>query len=163
MLLSPRMRRLLLAALAAALVVPAAAGAAEPIMPLGEVAAGHALHRPDRRARDRRSRPSTSRCSTSSSAQRPDTARILVRVSGPAIDATGLGPGFSGSPIYCPDGAGVARNIGAISDGIGEYGGAVGLATPIEAILAEPVLPPSAATPRPRARASPAATASPRR
>src|SRR4051794_18475547 len=27
--------------------------------------------------------------------------RVLVRVSGPAIDATGVGPGFSGSPIYC--------------------------------------------------------------
>ena len=30
--------------------------------------------------------------------------RILFEVSGPAVDATGLGPGFSGSPIYCPDG-----------------------------------------------------------
>jgi len=37
--------------------------------------------------------------------------RILFRVSGPAVDATGIGPGFSGSPIYCPDGAGVSRVI----------------------------------------------------
>ena len=59
-----------------------------------------------------------------------DGARILVRVSGPAIDATGIGPGFSGSPILC-DG----RNAGAISEGIGEYGNKVALATPIEAIL----------------------------
>ena len=30
-----------------------------------------------------------------------DGPRILVRVSGPAVDRTGVGPGFSGSPIYC--------------------------------------------------------------
>jgi hypothetical protein len=63
-------------------------------------------------------------------------ARILVQVSGPAVDSTGIGPGFSGSPIYCPDANGVQRNIGAISESIGEYGGKVVLATPIEAILA---------------------------
>ena len=28
-------------------------------------------------------------------------ARLLVRVSGPAVDATGVGPGFSGSPVVC--------------------------------------------------------------
>jgi hypothetical protein len=78
--------------------------------------------------------------------QRPESASILIRVSGPAVDATGIGPGFAGSPILCDDAAGVARNIGAISAGIGEYGGAVGLATPIERILAEPILPPSAAS-----------------
>src|SRR5829696_4083380 len=33
--------------------------------------------------------------------------RILFRASGPAVDATGIGPGFSGSPIYCADAAGV--------------------------------------------------------
>src|SRR3954452_6507865 len=37
---------------------------------------------------------------------------ILIQVSGPAVDATGLGPGFSGSPIYCPDAEGVSRVIG---------------------------------------------------
>ena len=57
-------------------------------------------------------------------------ARLLVRVSGPAIDATGVGPGFSGSPILC-DG----RYAGAISESIGDYGNKVVLATPIEAIL----------------------------
>jgi hypothetical protein len=56
--------------------------------------------------------------------------RLLVRVSGPAVEDTGIGPGFSGSPIYC-DG----RNAGAISESLGEYGGDVVLATPIEAIL----------------------------
>ena len=66
-------------------------------------------------------------------------ARILVRVSGPAVDATGIGPGFSGSPILCPDASGVARNIGAISESVGDFGGKEVLATPIEAILATPV------------------------
>jgi hypothetical protein len=35
---------------------------------------------------------------------------ILIRASGPAVAETGLGPGFSGSPIYCPDGEGTIRN-----------------------------------------------------
>jgi len=61
--------------------------------------------------------------------------RILVRVSGPAVDATGVGPGFSGSPIYCGDEQGVQRNAGALSESLGEFGGDVVLATPIEAIL----------------------------
>jgi hypothetical protein len=75
--------------------------------------------------------------------------RILVRVSGPAVDETGVGPGFSGSPVYCRDGAGTARNAGAISESIGQYGGKVVLATPIESILGHP---PDA--PAPRAGAS---------
>ena len=82
------------------------------------------------------------------------TAMILVEASGPAVDRTGIGPGFSGSPVYC-DG----RTIGAISQSIGEYGGKVVLATPIEAILANPV-----DAPRPQARkASPRAAAALRR
>jgi hypothetical protein len=68
---------------------------------------------------------------------------ILVQVSGPAVDATGIGPGFSGSPIYCPDGAGVMRNIGAISQSVNEYGGKIALATSIDAILGTPVDVPS--------------------
>lgn len=63
--------------------------------------------------------------------------RILVRVSGPAVDATGVGPGFSGSPILCPDSAGVMRNAGAISETVGEFGGKVALATPIGLILGQ--------------------------
>jgi hypothetical protein len=62
-----------------------------------------------------------------------DGPRILIRVSGDAVDRTGVGPGFSGSPVYC-DG----RNAGAISEAIGEYGGKTVLATPIEEILANP-------------------------
>jgi hypothetical protein len=83
--------------------------------------------------------------------------RILISVSGPAVDATGIGPGFSGSPIYC-DG----RNIGAISESVGEYGGDVALATPIETILGTPVdgpaEKPSAAQKALLARARPLAT-----
>jgi len=64
---------------------------------------------------------------------------ILVQVSGSAIDATGVGPGFSGSPIYCPDAAGTQRVIGAISQSVNEYGGKIALATSIDAILGTPV------------------------
>src|SRR6478735_4488466 len=64
---------------------------------------------------------------------------ILVGVSGPAVDATGIGPGFSGSPIYCPDATGLPRVVGAISESVVEYGGKVALATPIEAIIGTPV------------------------
>jgi hypothetical protein len=58
--------------------------------------------------------------------------RILVRASGSAVDTSGIGQGFSGSPILC-DG----RNAGAISEGIGDYGNHVVLATPIEEILSD--------------------------
>ncbi len=50
-------------------------------------------------------------------------ARILVTVSGAAIDATGVGPGFSGSPVSCPGADGTALVVGAISETIGAYGG----------------------------------------
>lgn len=63
--------------------------------------------------------------------------RILIRVSGPAIDATGIGPGFSGSPILCPGAGGALANAGAISEGLGEYGNKVALATPIEEVLTD--------------------------
>lgn len=152
MLLSTRMRRLPLAALAAVLVAPATAGGAEPIMALGDVQPGAhctgltVVHGTDISSFDVDVLDVIDR-------RRPDAARILIRVSGPTVDATGLGPGFSGSPIYCRDADGVARNIGAVSTGIGEYGGAVGLATPIETILAEPIQPPSS-TPRSLARST---------
>lgn len=72
-------------------------------------------------------------------------ARMLLTVSGPAIDATGIGPGFSGSPVSCPGADGVPRIAGAISETIGAFGGRTVLATPIAAILREPVSPPKAA------------------
>ena len=74
-----------------------------------------------------------------------DNPRLLIGVSGSAVDATGLGPGFSGSPVYCPDAQGTARVAGAISESVGEYGGKVALATPIEAVLGVPVDAPAGA------------------
>ena len=76
--------------------------------------------------------------------------RILFRVSGDAVDRTGIGPGFSGSPIVCRDSEGRDAYAGAISEGIGEYGGKVGLATPMENVVAQPVEPPVGMPPAPR-------------
>ena len=82
---------------------------------------------------------------------------LLFRAEGPAIDRTGIGPGFSGSPIRCPGADGVPRIAGAISLGIGEFGGKTALATPIESVLGEPVDVPVSARSRPEllARAAP--------
>src|SRR3954467_11339844 len=147
---SRRMRppRLVAAIAGAALLLPATpALAGDPVMPLGEVHAGM-------------------QCTAYSVVRGTDVVpfavevidvvddragtggpRILFRASGPAVDETGIGEGFSGSPIYCPDPVGTPRNIGAISESIGEYGGKVALATPIEQILATPVDPPARGNP----------------
>jgi len=77
--------------------------------------------------------------------------RLLVRVSGERVDVTGVGPGFSGSPVYCPGTDGTLRNAGAISETIGDFGGKTVLATPIEQILGTPVQAPAPA-PGPAAR-----------
>ncbi len=74
--------------------------------------------------------------------------RLLVRVSGDRVADTGVGPGFSGSPILCPRSDGTLANAGAISETIGEYGGFTVLATPIEQILATPADAPQAASRR---------------
>ena len=131
------------------LVAAPAASAADPIMPLSEVRAGM-------------------RCTGLSVIRGTEPAsfdveiidviaaeaglsgpRLLVRVSGPAVDSTGIGPGFSGSPILC-DG----RNAGAISEGLGEYGNQVALATPIELMIRDrPPAPASSRQARPRAAA----------
>jgi hypothetical protein len=133
------MRIRTLAAAVAALLVPAApAFAGDPTMPLAQVQAGM-----------RCTGYSVIQGTTISSfdvqvlevagGEASGIGNILVQVSGPAVDATGIGPGFSGSPIYCPDAAGVSRNIGAISQSVNEYGGKVALATSIDAILGTPV------------------------
>lgn len=91
-----------------------------------------------------------------------DAANILITISGPAVDETGAGPGFSGSPIYCPSPSdGTPQVIGALAFGIGDYDNKTMLATPIENMLGEPVTPPSSArraTARER-RAQPLGTA----
>jgi hypothetical protein len=133
------MRFLVLVAAAAAFLVPAApAFAGDPTMPLWQVHAGMqctgysviqgtAISPFDVQVLD------------VAAGEAAGIGNILISVSGPAVDATGIGPGFSGSPIYCPDGAGTSRVIGAISQSVNEYGGKVALATSIEAILGTPV------------------------
>jgi hypothetical protein len=132
------MKRLpaLLAGLLGALAFAAPAQAGDPIMPLSQVHRG--MH-----------------CTGYSVIRGTDISSfdvdvidvtedgILISASGPAVDQTGIGEGFSGSPIYCQDSQGVARNIGAIAAGIGDYGNHKALATPIEQMLTEPVVPPS--------------------
>src|SRR4051812_2356509 len=128
-------RPALLAGLLAALAFAAPAQAGDPIMPLSQVHRG--MH-----------------CTGYSVIKGTDISSfdvdvidvtedgILIEASGPAVDQTGIGEGFSGSPIYCKDSQGVARNIGAIAAGIGDYGNHKALATPIEQMLAEPVVAP---------------------
>lgn len=140
-----RVRLALAVAALASLAAPTTATAAAPIMKLGDV-----------RADMRCSALSVIRGTAVSAFDievidvlRGDPAalgpRILFRASGPAVDATGIGPGFSGSPIYCRDGAGVEHIAGAISEGLGQYGNHVALATPIEAVLGvRPGAPPQA-------------------
>jgi len=156
--------RLLAAATAAALLIPASTAAAgDPIMALTDVQAGMQC-----------TGYSVVKGTTISSFDvdvldvidgdpLSDGPRILVEASGPAVDSTGIGPGFSGSPIYCPGVDGVQRNIGAISTSIGDYGGKVVLATPIEAILANPASPPLARDAGDGTPASPRAAAARRR
>ena len=85
---------------------------------------------------------------------RPYAPNILIRVSGPNVANGGVAAGFSGSPIYCDDGAGTARNIGAIAEVVGDYGNNLALVTSIEEILKEPVDPPAPRRDRVRAAAT---------
>ena len=66
-------------------------------------------------------------------------------MSGPAVDSTGVAEGFSGLPGLLPRRDRGQDNVGAISEGIGQYGNNVVLVTPIEQMLGEPVSPPSSA------------------
>jgi hypothetical protein len=139
----PRLRPAALAAILLALLVPSAAhGAGDPIMPLStvqngmrctgySVIRGTAITTFDVDVVDVLATP---------------YASVLVRVSGPAVDDTGIAEGFSGSPVKCVDPAdGVAKTIGAIAEGTGDYGNKLVLVTPIQAMLGEPVVPPAGA------------------
>jgi hypothetical protein len=77
-------------------------------------------------------------------------AQILVRVSGPAVAASGVASGFSGSPVYCPAANGVVGNAGAISATVGQYGHDVALVTPIEQMLDIDPTPPTGVRRAPR-------------
>src|SRR3954471_1096165 len=108
------MRILPLAAAVAALLVPAApAFAGDPIMPLSDVHAGMRCTGYSVVRGTDISSFAVDVVDVADGYGLPTAPAILVRVSGPAVDATGIGPGFSGLPIYCADGAGVMRNIGA--------------------------------------------------
>jgi hypothetical protein len=135
-----RLRIPLLLALVASLAVPGAAAAAAPIMPLEDVEKGmrctglsvfegYEIEPFDVEILD----------VVGEAAIGTTQPRLLVRVSGGRVEETGIGPGFSGSPIYCTGADGVSRNAGAISEGVGDYGGRKVLATPIEQILGVPV------------------------
>ena len=141
-------RRLLAVAAAAAILVgiaPGVAQAGDPIMPLSELRPGmHCTAYSVIRGTEITTFDAEIVDVVSGDASANDGPRILLRLSGPAIDESGVGPGFSGSPIYCRDGAGIARNAGAISESIGAFGGKTVLATPIEEILANPPEAPAA-------------------
>jgi hypothetical protein len=137
-----RIRSFAVAAVAAFLVPVAPAFAGDPTMPLSQVQAGMQC--------TGRSVIQGTTISTFdvtvldvAAGEAAGIGNILIEVSGPAVDATGIGPGFSGSPIYCSDAAGVQRVIGAISQSVNEYGGKIALATSIDAILGTPVDVPS--------------------
>jgi hypothetical protein len=151
---SMRLRALLAATVAASLIPAAPALAGDPNMPLSQVRAGMQCTGYSVVRGTTISSFAVEVVDVVDSEPGTDGARIIVTASGPAVDATGIGPGFSGSPIYCPDGRGVQRNIGAISESIGDYGGKTVLATPLEIMLANPVdppLPPNARSARARA------------
>lgn len=137
----------------AALTAPAAAQAADPVMPLSELREGmkctgksvfhaQAVEDFDVEILD----------VVGESAAGTTQPRILIRVSGEKVDATGVGPGFSGSPFYCTGEDGVVKSAGAISETIGQYGGKVVLATPMEQIVGTPVDAPEAKVSRRDAR-----------
>ena len=142
----PPMRTRLAAATVAALLLPATAALGRRPGHAARRGAGRdAVHRLLGRARDRGGAFAIEVIDVIDDRATRQRAADPGPASGPAVDETGIGPGFSGSPIYCPDAQGTPRVIGAISESIGEYGGKVVLATPIEAILGNPVDAPRAA------------------
>src|SRR3954451_15442622 len=135
------------ALLALLLVVPfsAPARAADPLMPLSDVRSGmHCTGYSVVHGVDISSFDVDVMDVVASSASDPEP-RILVRVSGAAVEPWGIAEGFSGSPVLCPDADGVMRTIGALAYSVGQYGDSIGLATPIELIVGEPVDPPKGA------------------
>ena len=130
------------------LLIPAAAQAGDPIMPLSGVQSGM---RCTGYSVIRGTEISSFEVDVIDVLDGPD-ASILVKVSGPAVDDTGIAEGFSGSPVKCVDPAdGVAKTIGAIAQGTGDYGNKLVLVTPIQTMLGEPVDPPLSAKPATKA------------
>jgi hypothetical protein len=137
-----------LTALLSLLMIPAAAHAGDPIMPLPAVQSGM---RCTGYSVIRGTEITSFTVDVIDVLAGPD-AQILVTVSGPAVDTTGIAEGFSGSPVKCVDPAdGVAKTIGAIAQGTGDYGNKLVLVTPIQTMLGEQVDPPATAKPMPAA------------
>lgn len=142
-------RAALLAALTTLLAAAPAGAAGDPIMPLSQVKRGMrctgytVIRGTDISSFDAEVLDVVSDATQNSS--------ILARISGPAVDASGAGPGFSGSPVYCPaPDTGTPEVAGAIAQGIGDYGNKTLLLTPIEKMLGEPVRPPKSSRYAPR-------------
>src|SRR3954452_10514965 len=138
--------RVLLAATVAVTLIPAApALAGDPIMPLSQVQAG--MHCTGYSV-IRGTAITSFDVEVIDVLAGPD-ASVLVRVSGPAVDESGIAEGFSGSPVKCPDAgdANTPKTIGAIAQGTGDYGNKLVLVTPIQTMLGEPVVPPAGAKP----------------
>jgi hypothetical protein len=142
--------RLAVISLLAAVAVAVPARAAEPIMPFSEVEKGMRCTGLSVVSGTEISSFDVEIIDVIAGDDAAGTPQILFRVSGPAVDRTGLGPGFSGSPIICPDSQGRQAYAGAIAQSVGEYGNLVGLATPMENVVAQPVDPPVGAQPAPR-------------
>src|SRR3954451_24549614 len=100
-----RIRSFAAAALAAFLVPAAPAFAGDPTMPLSQVHAGMQCTGYSVIQGTTISSFEVQVLDVAGGEASGSGARILIGVSGPAVDATGLGPGFSGSPIYCTDAA----------------------------------------------------------
>ena len=147
------MRTLAVAASVGALLALSASAsqAAEPIMPLSEIQSGMQCTGLSVVRGTEISSFDAEVVDVVAGQQGQSGPRILVRISGPAVDSTGVGPGFSGSPLYCSSNLlEPERNAGALSEIVGEYGGKLVLATPIEEILGEPPAVPPGARSRPR-------------
>src|SRR5690242_21860906 len=101
------MRLLPVAAAVAAVLVPAApAFAGDPTMPLWQVHAGMRCTGYSVIQGTAISSFNVDVLDVAGGEATGSAGRILIGVSGDAVDATGIGPGFSGSPVYCPDEAG---------------------------------------------------------
>jgi hypothetical protein len=138
----PRTRLAASAAVLLSLLVPAAAHAGDPILPLSAVQSGM---RCTGYSVIRGTEITTFTVDVIDVLAAPDAA-IIVKVSGPAVDETGIAEGFSGSPVKCVDPAdGIAKTIGAIAQGTGDYGNKIVLVTPIQTMLGEPAVPPVSA------------------
>ncbi len=155
----PRSHRLAALVLLLVAGAPAAARAGEPTMPLEEVTKGLRCQGASVVQGTAISTFDVEIVDVIAGDAAAQTPYILFRASGPAVDRTGIGPGFSGSPIRCPRPDGTLAIAGAISLSVGEYGGKTALATPIGSVLGEPVDVPAGTRRRPElvARARPIA------